>query len=45
MTTTMYEPWSGQVSLQKTIPSCLYQEYVDWFNQIGFPVYTGPQIS
>ena len=58
-------PPSGPTSLQKTIPSYLYeqyfddddlqafvasfnsimQEYVDWFNQIQLPVYTGALIS
>lgn len=42
----LYEQYNDDDNLQAFVDAynALAQEYVDWFNQIGLPVYTGPLI-
>ena len=43
----LYEEYNDDDDLQSFVDSynLMSQQYVDWFNQIGLPVYTGPLIS
>lgn len=43
----LYIEYQGDAALEAFVAAynVMAQEYVDWFNQIGLPVYTGPLIS
>ena len=43
----LYQQYADDSDLQAFVASynTIMQEYIDWFNQIGLPVYTGPLIA